>query len=55
MKPLTGKEMCRLPGAGRLAVAARARLSMPVHGNEKLKVGLQAHLLKLAGIEDQGS
>jgi predicted RNA binding protein YcfA (HicA-like mRNA interferase family) len=32
----------------------RARLSVPVHGNDKLKVGLQALLLKLAGIEGQG-
>jgi predicted RNA binding protein YcfA (HicA-like mRNA interferase family) len=31
----------------------RARLSVPVHGNDKLKTGLQAHLLQLAGIEDE--
>jgi predicted RNA binding protein YcfA (HicA-like mRNA interferase family) len=31
----------------------RARLSVPVHGNRPLKLGLQRHLLKLAGIEDE--
>ena len=30
----------------------QARLSVPVHGNDKLKTGLQSHLLKLAGIQD---
>jgi predicted RNA binding protein YcfA (HicA-like mRNA interferase family) len=29
------------------------RLSVPVHGNQTLKRGLQAHLLKLAGIEPE--
>jgi hypothetical protein len=29
---------------------ARARISVPVHGNRPLKVGRQLHLLKLAGI-----
>ena len=65
MRPLTGKELCRLlERAGwRLLrargshhvygrVGERARLSVPVHGNDRLKAGLQAHLLKLAGIED---
>src|SRR3712207_8227605 len=33
----------------------RARLSVPVHGNGKLKAGLQRHLLKLAGIGDRKS
>ncbi|MCB1884148.1 MAG: type II toxin-antitoxin system HicA family toxin [Geminicoccaceae bacterium] len=28
----------------------RVRLSVPVHGNRPLKIGLQRHLLKLAGI-----
>ena len=65
MKPLTGKEMCRLlerAGWQLLRVRGshhvygkageRARLSVPVHGNDRLKTGLQAHLLKLAGIDD---
>jgi len=32
----------------------RARISVPVHGNRPLKLGMQRHLLKLAGIgQDQ--
>jgi hypothetical protein len=29
----------------------RARISVPVHGNHPLKLRLQRHLLKLAGID----
>ena len=29
-----------------------ARISLPVHGNAPLKVGLQKHLMKIAGIEE---
>ena len=29
-----------------------ARISVPVHGNKALKLGLQAHLMKLAGIKE---
>jgi hypothetical protein len=32
---------------------ARARISVPVHGNRSLKVGLQLHPLKLAGIDHE--
>lgn len=28
------------------------RLSVPIHGNQPLKVGLLKHLLKLAGLSD---
>ena len=28
-----------------------ARISVPVHGNESLKIGLLRHLTKLAGID----
>lgn len=28
------------------------RLSVPVHGNEPLKTGLLAHLMKMAGLSD---
>lgn len=28
------------------------RLSVPVHGNSPLKIGLLRHLLKMAGLED---
>jgi predicted RNA binding protein YcfA (HicA-like mRNA interferase family) len=26
------------------------RISVPIHGNESLKIGLQRHLMKLAGM-----
>ena len=29
-----------------------ARISLPVHGNQALKIGLQKHLMKLAEIDD---
>lgn len=29
-----------------------ARISVPIHGNEPLKIGLLKHLLKSAGIEE---
>ena len=64
MRPLTGREMCRLlerHGWSLLRVQGshhvygktgeRARLSVPVHRGRKLKVGLQRHLLKLARID----
>jgi hypothetical protein len=33
--------------------AVEVRLSIPVHGNKSLKIGLQKHLLKLAGIPEE--
>jgi predicted RNA binding protein YcfA (HicA-like mRNA interferase family) len=67
MKPLTGREFIRLVerrGWSLLRVSGShhifgkpgsiVRLSVPVHGNRPLKLGLQRHLLKLAEIaEDQ--
>ncbi|MEA2603937.1 MAG: hypothetical protein QOF89_4929 [Acidobacteriota bacterium] len=63
MKPLTGKELCGLlesHGWSLLRVhgshhvygkpGSSVRLSVPVHGNQALKIGLQRHLLKQAGI-----
>ncbi|MGH9433186.1 MAG: hypothetical protein ACRD3T_16775 [Terriglobia bacterium] len=29
-----------------------ARLSVPIHGNRPLKIGLLRHLLKIAGLEE---
>jgi predicted RNA binding protein YcfA (HicA-like mRNA interferase family) len=65
VRPLSGKALCRLlerHGWQLLRIQGshhvygksgqRARLSVPVHGNHPLKLGLQRHLLKLAGIED---
>ena len=28
------------------------RISVPVHGNKALKLGLQRHLMKISGIEE---
>jgi predicted RNA binding protein YcfA (HicA-like mRNA interferase family) len=65
VKVLSGKAFCRLlerhgwqllriEGSHHVYGKAgqRARISVPVHGNRPLKVGLQRHLLKLAGIQD---
>ncbi len=30
-----------------------AKISVPVHGNRPLKIGLQKHLMKIAGISEQ--
>jgi predicted RNA binding protein YcfA (HicA-like mRNA interferase family) len=30
------------------------RLSVPLHGNKPLKIGLARHLLKMAGLSDGG-
>ena len=66
MKPLSGKEFCRLLEAHGWELARVSgshhiyrmdgrpeRLSVPVHGNQALKRGLQAHLLKLAGTDPE--
>jgi predicted RNA binding protein YcfA (HicA-like mRNA interferase family) len=65
VKVLSGKAFCRLlerhgwqllriEGSHHVYGKAgqRARISVPVHGNRPLKVGLQRHLLKLADIQD---
>ena len=65
MKAVSGKRFCRLlerKGWTRMRVRgshhiyARSgsivRISVPVHGNAPLKRGLQAHLMKLGGIDE---
>jgi predicted RNA binding protein YcfA (HicA-like mRNA interferase family) len=65
VKALSGKAFCRLlerhgwrllriQGSHHVYGKAgqRARLSVLVHGNRPLKLGLQRHLLKLAGIAE---
>ena len=65
MKALTGKELCRLlerRGWSILRVhgshhiygkpGSRIRLSVPIHGNQALKIGLLKHLLKQAEISE---
>ena len=65
MKAVSGKDFARLlekrgwrlirvKGSHHVYVKSgnTARISVPIHGNESLKIGLQRHLMKLAGIEE---
>ena len=66
MKAVSGKRFCRLvEGKGwelkringshhiYAKTGVNARISVPVHGNKPLKLGLQRHLMKVAGIIEQ--
>jgi predicted RNA binding protein YcfA (HicA-like mRNA interferase family) len=63
VKPITGQQLAKLlerHGWTLLRVhgshhvygkpGSDVRLSVPIHGNDKLKIGLQLHLMKLAGL-----
>ena len=63
MKAVSGKEFARIlesqgwplqrvNGSHHIYAKAgsRVRISVPIHGNESLKAGLQRHLMKLAGL-----
>jgi predicted RNA binding protein YcfA (HicA-like mRNA interferase family) len=62
VKALSGKEFARLleshgwslqrinGGHHIYTKGSAVRISVPIHGNESLKVGLQRHLMKLAGL-----
>ena len=63
MKALSGKEFARtleshgwslqrINGSHHIYAKAGStvRISVPIHGNESLKLGLQSHLMKLAGL-----
>jgi predicted RNA binding protein YcfA (HicA-like mRNA interferase family) len=65
MRSVSGKEFCKLIERngwelkrikGSHHVYAKpghpARISVPVHKNKPLKIGLLKHLLKIAGIEE---
>jgi predicted RNA binding protein YcfA (HicA-like mRNA interferase family) len=65
MKPISGKRMCRILEAKSWTLARstgshhiyvtqgrNVRISVPVHGNQDLKLGLQKTIMKLAGITD---
>jgi len=65
LKAVSGKRFCRLleekgwelkriNGSHHIytKVGNTARISVPVHGNTPLKVGLQRHLMKLGGIDE---
>jgi predicted RNA binding protein YcfA (HicA-like mRNA interferase family) len=64
LKPLSGRELAKLleqhgwelrrvTGSHHIYAKPERpeRLSLPIHGNQPLKLGLQRHLLKLAGLE----
>ncbi len=65
MKAVSGKHFCRLlqekgwvleriQGSHHIYSKSDSvsRISVPVHGNTPLKIGLQKHLMKVAGIEE---
>jgi predicted RNA binding protein YcfA (HicA-like mRNA interferase family) len=65
LKSVSGKEFARLlekkgwqlkrvKGSHHVYVkpGIPARISVPIHGNQSLKIGLLKHLMKIAGIED---
>ncbi|MFQ5436043.1 MAG: type II toxin-antitoxin system HicA family toxin [Anaerolineae bacterium] len=47
-------ELVRVKGSHHIYMKAGnpARISIPIHGNRSLKIGLQRHFMKLAGIEE---
>jgi predicted RNA binding protein YcfA (HicA-like mRNA interferase family) len=65
MKAVSGKDFCKLlekQGWSLLRIqgshhiygkaGVNVRLTVPVHGNQTLKIGLQKHLMKQAGITE---
>jgi len=65
LKAVSGKRFCRLleangwelkriNGSHHIYVKAGniASISIPVHGNTPLKIGLQKHFMKVAGIDE---
>lgn len=65
MRAVSGKQFCRalekkgwelkrINGSHHIYAKAgnTARISVPVHGNTPLKLGLQRHLMKLAGVDE---
>ncbi|WFN34580.1 type II toxin-antitoxin system HicA family toxin [Methanogenium sp. S4BF] len=65
MKPVSGKKFCkilesdgwelkRITGSHHIYAKSgdTARITVPVHGNTPLKIGLQKHLMKIAGIDE---
>jgi predicted RNA binding protein YcfA (HicA-like mRNA interferase family) len=66
MKPITGKDLARaLERHGWVLMRVKGshhiygregsivRLSVPVHGNRDLRVGLASHLVKAAGLTEE--
>jgi predicted RNA binding protein YcfA (HicA-like mRNA interferase family) len=65
VKPVTGERSCRLlewkgwelkriNGSHHIYAKSGSivRISVPVHGKTTLKIGLQRHLMKIAGIDE---
>jgi len=65
LKSVSGRKFCkiierknwelkRINGSHHIYAKAgeNARITVPVHGNTLLKIGLQRHLMKIAGIEE---
>lgn len=65
MKPISGKQMCRLleakgwelkriNGSHHIYInpGSDLRISVPVHRGAVLKIGLQKHVMKLANIDE---
>jgi len=50
-----GWELRRTRGSHHIYTKAgtSARISIPIHGNKPLKIGLQKHLMKVAGIDEK--
>ena len=67
MKAINGKRLCqlleekgwelkRINGSHHIYAKAESivRVSVPVHGNKSLKIDLQKHHMKIAGIDESG-
>jgi predicted RNA binding protein YcfA (HicA-like mRNA interferase family) len=65
LKAISGKKFCKLiedkgwelkrvNGSHHIYAKSGevSRISVPVHGNTPLKIGLQRHLMKIAGIDE---
>lgn len=65
MKPVTGKkfakvlaengwQLLRVQGSHHIfgKAGTNVRLSVPIHKNQNLKIGLQTHLMKSAGLNE---
>jgi len=50
-----GWKLARVTGSHRIFVKAgeNVRISVPIHGNRDLKIGLQGAIMKLAGIKEE--
>jgi predicted RNA binding protein YcfA (HicA-like mRNA interferase family) len=49
-----GWQLARVKGSHHIYTKAGnpVRISVPIHGNKSLKIGLQRHFMKVAGIQE---